>query len=399
MTGNRTEDEYKAEISMLSHEIYQLRTQLEQSRAEQEQRSIPDKYNPFGNPTDYPDYSGDYSEIVPQITEPGCTLPVEPAKAEKKKLRRFYSIGGTCMLLHWGASAVLSTALVSLIMLILQLKNPDASYDVLYDYAYGTSIVAALTMLTYLIVNVGFAFMGLKWSKTPVSSLLKTRDFTFGKAFQYCFAAVFIQYAASLFSTALTDIIGKYGFSADVMNDSELAQNGLGITVMIIYGCIIAPVTEELFYRGMLLKTFSRANQRFGIIASSVFFGLAHGNIAQFMLAFLLGIFLSHIDLKHNSLIPSIIVHIFINTIATVINNLYDENDVILMGILNMIYLAMMILGVVMLIEFSIRNKLPRTTPHQSRRGFAVAKTSIPSIFAFGIQVIYMVLLIFSNPA
>jgi len=35
-----------------------------------------------------------------------------------------------------------------------------------------------------------------------------------------------------------------------------------------------------------------------------------------------------------------------------------------------------------MFIEFRLKNKLPATTPQQSRRGFAVAVTSIPTVIA-----------------
>ena len=93
-----------------------------------------------------------------------------------------------------------------------------------------------------------------------------------------------------------------------------MGKTGLGIAIMTIYSCLIAPITEELFFRGTLMKIFSKSNQRFGIVISAVFFGLAHGNLPQFMLAFLLGLFLGHIDMRHNSIVPSVVVHIFINS-------------------------------------------------------------------------------------
>ncbi len=282
-------------------------------------------------------------------------------------------------------------------MLILGFMHPDVPSQTISDYAYATSIVTAITAIAYLLCNTIFSLVGLRWAKVSPSSLIQTRDFSFAKCIQYCLAAIFIQYGASIFSTIFSDIISKYGYSADILDDSSLAQNGLGIAVTIIYGCIIAPITEELFFRGMLLKVFSRASQRFAIVATAVFFGLAHGNLAQFMLAFLLGIFLAHIDLKHNSILPSVLVHIFLNTVSTAFNYMMDENDMLTTAALNIIYMLMAGAGLIMLIEFSLKNKLPSTTPQQSRRGFAIAKTSIPVICAFGLQVIYLVLLILVN--
>lgn len=396
MADNITPDEYRAEISMLNHEVYELRRQIAEKQAEQELGSIPDKYDPFDNPTEYPDYSGDYSAVMPQLETPGFRLPVEPGHSEKKRLRHFYTIGGTGMLCHFASSLVLSQAALALILMILRLKNPGRSYGELYSYAYGTSIIIAITAITYLAVNVIFSLIGLKWAKISASELIQTRGFSARKAFQYCFTAVFLQYITVILSYTVNDIVGKYGYSIDISDDSAFARTGSAIAVMTVYSCIIAPITEELFFRGMLLKTFSRANQRFAIIATSVFFGLTHGNVRQFILGFLMGIFLAHITIKHNSLLPSVIVHIFINTFTTIIGALYGkfgENSPEA-SMLNMFYILISIVGFIMFIEFTLKNKLPRTTPQQSRRGFAVAKTSVPTIAAFAVLLFNMIALI-----
>ncbi|MBQ8297830.1 MAG: CPBP family intramembrane metalloprotease [Ruminococcus sp.] len=384
MDENMTPEQFQTQIAALNHEIYELHKQLEQKEQQIQTSTMIDKKNPFDNPTEYPDYNGDYTDIVPQIEIPGCKIPVEPHKGEKKRLRRFYSIGGSSIIFHFLFTMLFSMIAIGVAMFVLQLKNPDVPYETLYNYAYSSSIIISITAVTYLIANVLFTFIGLKWSKQGGSSLMKTRDFTVGKAVQYCFSAIFIQYGAAIFSTIFSDILSKYGYST-MIDNSGLAETFPATIILIIYQCIIAPVTEELFYRGMVLKTFSKANQRFAIVASSVFFGLAHGNLPQFMLAFLLGMFLAHISIKHNSLLPSIIVHMFVNTTATVINFAITEfeDSYLIIGAVNIVYLLMAVAGLVLFIEFSLKNKLPRTTPQQSRRGFAVAKTSLPMIIAF----------------
>lgn len=394
MDDNKTPEQYRSEIAMLNHEVYELQRQLDLKTDEQQKAITLDRNDPFGNPTEYPGYSGDYSDIVPQIKVPGCRLPVEPGRREKKALRKYYSIGGACLVFQWTTATVLSNLLMGIVVLVINHLNPGASIDAITGYSYGSSIVSAITMITYLVANTLFAWLGLKWAKIEPYSLVKTRNYTLAKAFQYCFIAVFIQYVASLFSDVFSDIIEKYGYSADTMDTTNMSQTSLGIIIYIMYGCIIAPITEEFFFRGMLLKVFSRANQRFAIVASAVFFGLAHGNLAQFMLAFILGIFLAHIDMKHNSIIPSIVVHVFLNTISDIFNYTYDDGNIPLSAAIDMIYVLMAVTGLVMLVDFIFKNKLPRTTPQQSRRGFAVAKTSFPFVIAFVVQLAYLILLI-----
>ena len=199
---------------------------------------------------------------------------------------------------------------------------------------------------------------------------------------------------AAYISTGIEDIVSQYGFTTEVMDD-DYGKTGLGFAILTIYTCIIAPVTEEFFFRGALMKIFSKSNQRFGIVASAVFFGLAHGNLPQFMLAFLIGVFMGHIDMKHNSIVPSVVVHIFINTMVSVISA-FNENEVV-MGMLSLLIIAFGIIGFVMLLMFRKGCKLPVSTPAQSRRGIAIAKTSVGIIIAFSAQLIYLVLLILTT--
>ena len=353
MYENITPEEHKAQVAALNHEICRLSMKLREQEEAISLDSTIDCNNPFDNPTEYPGYNGDYRDIVPQIEIPGCVIPVEPHTGEKKRLKKFYSIGGSCIFFHFLFSTVISTVIIGIIMFILQLRNPGSEYNDLYMYAYSSS---------YLIS--------------------KTRDFSFGKAVNYCFIAIFIQYAAAAFTLICSSIFSQYGYETNP-DTSGMASTGMGMIVLAIYQCIIAPITEELFYRGMVLKTFSRANQRFAIVASAIFFGLAHGNLPQFMLAFLLGMFLAHIDIKHNSILPSIIVHFFINTLAMALNAISQYCGKSTIFISEIIYLIAAAAGLAMFICFTRKNMIPRTTPQQSRRGFAVAKTSLMVIAAF----------------
>lgn len=393
MSENITPEHYRAEISMLNHEIYNLTKQLEEKEYKYENNNKIDKFNPFSNPTEYHHYNPDYTEINPLIEQSGYEIPLDPDIRERKKIKKAYFAGGMSMLLNFLVTNIISYMMIYVIMTILQFKHPDASYKSLYDYAFRSSALISVTMITYLLTNVLFSLTGMKWSKTSFSSLIQTKAFNIGKAIKYCICAVFIQYVAAFFSLGISDIVDKYGHSIDVMDDSLMAKTTLGMVIMVLYSCIIAPITEELFYRGMLLKSLSKVNQRFGIIVSSLFFGLAHGNIRQFMLAFLLGIFLSHITMKHNSILPSTIVHIFVNSLATIINELSERitDEKILLAI-EMVYILIAIMGIIFFIDFRNSDKLPATTPHQSRRGLAVAKYSITLIATFVIYIAFMIL-------
>lgn len=387
-------DEHRAEISAQQQEIYRLNTIIEEKNNQLNKKNkellknlTADKDDPFDNPTDYKGYCGDYSAIQPRLGEAGYKIPVEIEPVEFRNLRRQYSIGGWCMIFQFLASMVLSVLICNGIELILGIMNGNS--DSAYDYMYGSSILVAINMIVYIVCNLSNTFIGLKWSGSNGMSMIKTRDFTFGRTVQYCFIALFLWTLSVYAGTFVEMILNKFGMTS-VVDQEGLGETPIGLAVGYIYSCIIAPVTEEMLFRGMLLKVFSRANQRFGIFATAAFFGIAHGNLPQFILAFTLGIFLAHITLKHNSIVPAIVVHIFVNTFSTVFGLVSDINNTISFISLVILF-TLTLVGFIMLIVFrSDGNRLPAPTPQQHRRGRFVAISSMPFLTAAVIQIIYM---------
>lgn len=387
-------DEYRAEVSAQQQEIYRLNTiideknnQLNKKNKELIKNLTADKNNPFDNPTDYSGYCGDYSEIQPRLGESGYKIPVEIDHIEFRNLKRQYSIGSWCIIFQFFISIFLSLMLSRGIQLVLELMHGSDSSA--YEYMYGSSILVALNMIIFLVCNVSNTFIGLKWAGFKGASMIKTRDFTFGKGLQYCIIAAFLWAVSVYAGTFVETILNKFDMTA-YADQEGLGETPIALAIGYIYSCIIAPITEEMLYRGMLLKVFSRASQRFGIFATALFFGVAHGNIAQFILAFVLGIFLAQITLKHNSIVPAIVVHIFVNSFSTVMGLVSDISDTASFAAM-LVLMALAILGLIMLIVFrSEGNRLPASTPQQHRRGRAVATSSLPFLMAFCIQVVYI---------
>lgn len=390
MSDNITPEHYRAEIAMLNHEIYSLTQKLEKKEQERLRAAAIDQYYPFDNPTEYKGFSGDYSKIEPNITVADYVLPLEPDYSERRNLRRNYSIGGWCTLFQFGASYLLITALAELVAGIIVMMNNGATMTSIHRYMNGSSISSGLNMLVYLICNVVFAFVGLKWAGIKGSQLIRTRDFGLGTAVQYCCAAFFLWAVSAFAGNGISEIMEEFGYASNPLDTSDYAKTGIGFAVLTIYTCIIAPITEELFFRGMLLRVLGKANQRFAVFATAFFFGLAHGNIPQFILAFTIGIFLGHITLKHGSIIPSVIVHIFLNSFSTILEEVSDTDDMFFLFAIEMIMIAGAVFGLIMLISFMVNNRLPSTTPKQSRRGFNVAAGSIPFIASVMLQLAYI---------
>lgn len=380
------QNEYRSQIASLNNEIRDLREKIRQ-------KEHIDKFNPFDNPTDYRGFSGNYAKIQPLIEHEGYELPLEPKYEERRNIKHFYSIGGWCTLLQFAVPSGLAWLLVHGILILLKYMNPGANEFILQQYMKSSSIYVSLNMLIYLVCNVFFAFLGMKKAGIKPRSVISTKDFSFKLAVQYCLAALFVWVLAIYGTTSINNIFERYGYTT-VQDYSEVGKTTLGTVIMFMYTCIIAPITEEIFFRGMLLKVFSKANQRFAIFATALFFGMAHGNIPQFILAYVLGLMLAVITMKHTSIIPAIVVHMFVNTFSNVFGCFQNAGETVRhIAVIGLLLLALV--GFFMLMVFYGDNHIPSTTPKQATRGCDIAVISLPTTVSFIIQLIYMMYMIF----
>lgn len=79
---------------------------------------------------------------------------------------------------------------------------------------------------------------------------------------------------------------------------------------------IAAPVMEEFFFRGCILKLFENDSPWFGMVFSAFCFGLMHLNIAQGIPAFFMGLVLAWYTMKSKTIVPAILIHAANNLLA-----------------------------------------------------------------------------------
>jgi hypothetical protein len=85
----------------------------------------------------------------------------------------------------------------------------------------------------------------------------------------------------------------------------------------ILVGVIVAPIVEEVFFRGFLFQGF---RQRYGWVAaigiSSFIFAAAHLDPVAFIPTFILGAVLAYVYHRSNSVWPGVILHFLVNAFA-----------------------------------------------------------------------------------
>ncbi|MDE5992388.1 MAG: CPBP family intramembrane metalloprotease [Oscillospiraceae bacterium] len=225
-------------------------------------------------------------------------VSVKPDKEERRQIRKKYNLTALVLLINifiFNGIAISGGSFL-----------PNSFWeDEFYSTAYSCCI-PIISEITAIIV--GIKLLGLDFKP------LATRDgFNGGTMFKLITLAVGLQTAASMIASIITAILKMFGLespTADLTATTSLPANLL----MYFYACLLGPVLEELLYRGVLLQSMRKYNEKFAIFLSAIIFGLMHENYQQFILGFLVGIPLAVVTIKSGSLIPAIFTHIIVNT-------------------------------------------------------------------------------------
>jgi membrane protease YdiL (CAAX protease family) len=128
-------------------------------------------------------------------------------------------------------------------------------------------------------------------------------------AFLICYAGT---YLTNIVGNIITTIIGaiKQGEVGNVMLDLT-SQISPWVNFLIVV--IAAPVMEELLFRKFIIDRITRYGEGVAIVVSGLMFGLFHGNLNQFVYAFLIGVFFGFIYVKTRQIKYTIILHMIIN--------------------------------------------------------------------------------------
>jgi hypothetical protein len=91
------------------------------------------------------------------------------------------------------------------------------------------------------------------------------------------------------------------------------------VVVTVIFGVIMAPILEEIFFRKILCTKLLPLGEGYAILLSAAVFGLIHGNLYQFAYAFLVGLLFAFIYVKTGKLRYGIFFHMIINLLGLVV--------------------------------------------------------------------------------
>ncbi len=125
-----------------------------------------------------------------------------------------------------------------------------------------------------------------------------------------------------IISTALSNIFAVM-FSIDLTEHQDIGYtdpNGYELALIFVALVVLAPLVEEVLFRGFLFTAFRRTFGFWvGAVGVSLLFAVAHGQANVGIDVFVLSMFLCYLREKTDSLWPSVALHALKNLVAFIV--------------------------------------------------------------------------------
>ena len=137
----------------------------------------------------------------------------------------------------------------------------------------------------------------------PINELLYLLIIPFG---------IFNMEWANMFVSILQIFMPK--FMTDSYRGTEAAIYGSSVLLQLVAAGIVAPIVEEMIFRGLIYKRLKEfSNIKTAAVISAVLFGVFHGNWVQAPYAIIIGLVAVFVYEKYKSIIAPILLHMSAN--------------------------------------------------------------------------------------
>ncbi len=176
-------------------------------------------------------------------------------------------------------------------------------------------LTATLVVQEVILVAAVWFFVAARYRATRAQLGLRAFDLPLGcgLSFVLWLASYVIRFCYVAAAFALGYRIG----AQSVVN--ALSTTGIGLLVTFVVAGVVAPIAEEVFFRGVLYGGLrARIGSAPALLVSAVVFTALHLSLELFVPIFVLGIFLAYLYQKTGSLYPGILLHSANNVVAVI---------------------------------------------------------------------------------
>ena len=135
---------------------------------------------------------------------------------------------------------------------------------------------------------------------------------------------MFVLVLSNSFSDVFFDpVFGSHGYGAAYGGASSAQFNVFEFAISVICTCVFVPLAEEFTFRGVLFSYLGRYGTAFGMVASSLIFGVAHSEPEQAVFAFGFGMMASFFVVVTGNIKTAVLCHALNNFLYVIVDAAY----------------------------------------------------------------------------
>ena len=215
--------------------------------------------------------------------------------------------------------------LYTIVFAVVQALMPLLIINVLHLAGVETSLQDATTLIVSLMASsivVLALFLYFRWAEV-------SRSYVRSRPWSVLFWSALAAVGAIIPSEFVQELMPKLPNLVEQEFDTILRNRWGYLTIG-----LLAPVCEELVFRGAILRTLLRWRRGWAAIAiSALLFSLVHANPVQMPHAFVIGLLLGWLYYRTDSVVPGVVYHWVNNSIAYVVYNLYPNPEMTLVDL------------------------------------------------------------------
>ena len=248
-------------------------------------------YNPFGN-----------SSVNEERER--LFLRKQQEQKEKKEIRAIS---------FWMGSAIIAYILMQ--TLAVSVMSAFGWYD-LYNESSVFQSAFTIIGISFMSVVVPFGIMALINKKRYAYPIIPSKPVKASKGFAWVCFGMMCSSVANMAVSYVTTFLESL-FDIEFIRGSSLEPDSAFACVMLVFSTAVAPaICEELAMRCCSLQLLRKYGKGFAVASVSIVFGLLHGNVVQFIFAFIVGLVLAYITVQTDSVVPAVLVHGLSNGIS-----------------------------------------------------------------------------------
>jgi membrane protease YdiL (CAAX protease family) len=202
----------------------------------------------------------------------------------------------------------ISQAIWLLLLLLLLLAGIGAIVEILGFFQEESVFVSIVNTISFGIV----LLWGSRKARAPYKEVFPMRRFPIRLLIPMCLVIIGISIVGSEVDNAFRAVLPPPSWLDNIF--LRLAGHGTNPLGSILALVVVAPMTEELLFRGLILRGFlSHYRVRTALLTSAFLFGLFHLNPWQFVHTTAIGLLFAWWFLRTRSLIPCIFGHVLNN--------------------------------------------------------------------------------------